>query len=163
MKKIQFRAADFYDADGHLVANCGPGALAAIAGMPLKELMLGIPDFKETAGLSLDRMKSELTRLGLEWEPCGNDWPSHGLVIIAWMERCYDDQQLPRHTKYTNTNQRRHWIAVSNGGQSVFDPFATNRGWLTQREWKRSVLPKLTGHHDFEFPMCRVQQAISVL
>lgn len=158
--RLRFTASDFYDSSGRLVANCGPGALAAIADMSLKELMRGIPDFKKTGRLSPDRMKSELTRLGLNWKPYGEEWPSHGLVLIAWMGRCAGDPQL--RIAYDNINGGKHWIAVSDGGRLVFDPFATNKGWLAIRDWKRHVLPELTGHRDLEWPICRVNEAISV-
>ncbi len=160
MTPIRFSEADFYDSKNRLVANCGPGALAAIAGMSLKDLMRDIPDFHETGGLTFERMKAELTRLGMRWRLHGDEWPPHGVAIIGWMERDRSGPQICRHTKFTNANRRRHWVAVS--GRMIFDPFAANKGWLPENEWKRSVLPRLTGHRDFEWPICRIDEALWV-
>ena len=158
-RPIRFTEADFYDS-GQLVANCGPGALAAIAGMSLKDLMRNIPDFQEMGGLTFERMQAELTRLGLTWKLHHDEWPPHGVAIIAWMVRDLSGPQLSRHTKFANGHNTQHWVAVS--GRLIFDPFAANRGWLSEHEWKRSVLSRLTGHRDFEFPICRISQSISV-
>ena len=157
---IKFSDADFYD-NGRLIANCGPGALAAIAGLHLRDLMRDIPDFQETGGLSFERMQSELSRIGLKWRLHTDELPSHGVAILAWMERDTDGEQIPRHTKYTHANQR-HWIASADGGRLVFDPFAANSGWLPLNQWKQRVLSALTGYCDFEFPICRIAKSLSI-
>jgi len=124
-------------------ANCGPGALAAIAGMTLEEVRPHIPGFDEKRYTNPTMMFSALRSIGKTWRKIGAVWPAYGLVRVQW-EGPWTNPGVPMAARYRYT----HWIGAQVGGTSigVFDINCMNNGtgWCSRDDWENSIVPYLT-------------------
>jgi hypothetical protein len=117
--------------------GCGPIAFAAIAGIPVKELVGYFPDMGQLPWTNRKRMEQALHSFGWNFTKLQDAWPKVGLCLIhwcgPWTDRGYAHGIL----------QRTHWVAVV--AEYVFD---TNwRGWLPRENWEDAVVPELLHAH----------------
>lgn len=128
-------------------ANCGPGALAAIARLTLDEVRPHMGDFERKGytnpTLMLDALSS-IYRAGLiaGWRKERADWPLYGLARIQW-EGPWTKPGVPMRARYRHT----HWVgsATINGQLGVFDINCINNGsgWVSLQEWRTVLVPWL--------------------
>lgn len=117
--------------------NCGPGALAAIAGRTLDEVRPHIADFERKRYTNPTMMYAALQRVGCKFtvaiKPPG--FPSFGLARIQW-EGPWTNPGVPMAARYRNT----HW--VGSHGDQIFDINCMSvGGWVSLAEWSVSVVP----------------------
>jgi hypothetical protein len=147
MKLPRFTFADGERAYEDWGANCGPGALALVAGLTLDELRPHLGDFESKRYTNPRLMFDCLKRLGLRWsmrKPI--DWPEFGLVRVQW-EGPWTEPGVPIVARYRHT----HWVAGArrNGDIGVFDINCINNGsgWVSLADWSATVAPYLIKHH----------------
>jgi hypothetical protein len=143
--RTRFSIADSARAWNEWGANCGPGAIAAIAGMTLDELRPHMGDFERKGYTNLTLMWEVLDRLGLKWRkimrPGPDGYPKHGLARIQW-EGPWTAPGVPARAAYRHT----HWIATitrSAGDIGIFDinALSNGSGWCSLQDWARSLVP----------------------
>lgn len=146
LPKPRFTLDDAVAASETWGANCGPGAIAAIAGMTLDELRPHMGDFEAKGYTNPTLMWEVLTRLGLVWRkrPGRVDLdilPAWGVARIQW-EGPWCEPGVPVRARYRHT----HWIGV---GLHEMRPIAFDincmsvGGWVPWSEWKSQVAPWL--------------------
>lgn len=128
-------------------ANCGPGALAAVAGLSLDEIRPRMGDFERKGYTNPKLMFECLNGLGLRWSAIKPpDWPNFGLVRVQW-EGPWTEPGVPIRARYRYT----HWVAGArlNGNIGVFDINCINNGsgWVAFEEWESVIVPHLVKHH----------------
>lgn len=124
-------------------SNCGPGAIAAIAGLTLDELRPHLGDFEQKRYTNPTLMWAVLRRLGLQWSLSrgGPTWPVYGLARVQW-EGPWTRPGVPMAARY----RRTHWVGSRFGdeGQQVFDiNCICVGGWVSLEEWSGMVVPWL--------------------
>lgn len=136
--KVCFDLSDAQKAFDQLGANCGPGALAAIAQIELEDAVYAIPDFVKKGHTKEAMMRSALNNLGIEFnEKEQGSWPAHGLVRVLWHGPWWDDGLIARF-------MRSHWVAttISEGCRWTFDINAISMGgWIPHEEWVQNCAP----------------------
>lgn len=142
----RFTHADSNRAHDEWGANCGPGALAVVAGLSLDDLRPHLGEFEQKGYTNPTLMFDCLKRLNLQWsrtKPA--DWPTFGLVRIQW-EGSWMEPGVPLRARYRYT----HWVAGArrNGSIGVFDINCMNNGtgWVSLEEWSRVIAPFLIEH-----------------
>lgn len=128
-------------------ANCGPGALAAIAGMTLDEVRPHIPDFETRHYTNPTMMFAALDSIGKQWKRRAEAlWPTYGLVRVQW-EGPWMAEGVPIAARYRYT----HWIGAAIVGSEVgiFDINCMNNGsgWVSLIDWDTIVVPYLTAQY----------------
>jgi hypothetical protein len=125
--------------------NCGPGAIAAIAGLTLDELRPHLGDFEKKHYTNPTLMWAILNRLGLRWRvrKDGQQWPRYGLVRVQWGGP-WTAPGVPIAARYRHT----HWVGsmLLDGcdEQNVFDiNCICVGGWVSLAEWSTYVVPWL--------------------
>lgn len=118
--------------------GCGPTAFAAMAGIPVDELLGYFPDMGDLPWTNRKRMEQALQSFGWSFTKTQDEWPKLGLCLIhwcgPWTDRGYAHGIL----------QRTHWVAVV--ADYVFD---TNwRGWLPKENWEDAVVSELLQAHE---------------
>lgn len=133
-------AAQAYEVWG---ANCGPGALAAIAGMTLDEVRPHMGDFERKHYTNPTLMFDALRSIGLSFSRIGTAWPQWGLVRVQW-EGPWTQPGVPMRARYRFT----HWVGAATVGSEVgiFDINCINNGagWVSLANWETRVVPELT-------------------
>ena len=135
------------DARDSVGANCGPGALAAVAGISPLAAAKVIPDFLRRHYTTEVMLGIALARLGIRftWRDCllrgaYAMWPCHALVRIAFGDPDEDRMVLL---------SKSHWIACrrsSGGATEIFDINAIGSGgWIAFEEWAGHLVPWLAG------------------
>lgn len=121
-------------------ANCGPGALAAVAGVTLQQARewIGVEEFAGKRYTNPTMMLKALTCSGLRIQQFMR-WPQHGLVRVQW-EGPWMRPGVPMRARYRYT----HWVGSHNGGAFVFDINCMSvGGWVPRFEWESEVVPWL--------------------
>jgi hypothetical protein len=135
--------------------NCGPAALAVVAGLTPDEIRRQMGDFEGKGYTNPTLMFDCLNRLGLAWKPHKaigptdwhpdnlHVWPRFGLVRVQW-EGPWTAPGVPIRVRYRHT----HWIAVDSTIEgeepNVFDVNCMCvGGWVPLSEWTASVVPWL--------------------
>lgn len=141
-----FTMADAERAHDEWGANCGPGALAVVAGLSLDELRPHLGNFESKRYTNPKLMFETLLRLGLKWQSIKPaDWPVFGLVRVQW-HGPWMEPFVPLRARYRYT----HWVAAArrNGDVGVFDINCMNNGvgWVSLAEWSRVIAPHLIKH-----------------
>lgn len=135
---LSFDLNDAQNAYEKYGANCGPGALAAVAQVPLKDAVMAIPDFVKKGHTKETMMRSALRVLQVNCvEKEQGPWPSHGLVRVLWHGPWWDDGLIARF-------MRSHWVGttVLDGKRWTFDINAMSvGGWLLHDEWVHDCAP----------------------
>ena len=157
MTAPRFTLADLERANRDWQCNCGPAALAVIAGLTLDEVRpMFLPAFP--GWTTPTRMSEALRRSDRRWSSITvpyrstTTWPIYGLARIQW------------HGPWTasGANQRwayqhTHWVGVSQGrgsrGQHLIDIWDINTmgsvggfedGWGPLEWWSSEIVPLLT-------------------
>ena len=130
--------------------NCGPAAIAMVAGMTLDELRLHLMDFEAKGYTNPTLMWQILRGLGIRFH-CGvaqrsseNQgmlaWPSFGLARVQW-EGPWTKPGVPMRVRYRHT----HWVgsmAIEGEEQNIFDVNCMCvGGWVPLSEWAESAVP----------------------
>src|SRR5436305_1207827 len=119
MIPLRFTQQDAELAYGTWGANCGPGAIAAIAGLTLEELRPSMGDFEAKRYTNPTLMWQVLNNLGLRWKRNSPklqealvatilDFPEYGLARVQW-EGPWTNPGVPPQVAYRHT----HWVAAS--------------------------------------------------
>lgn len=126
-------------------ANCGPGAIAAVLGLPIDQVRGHIPGFDEKRYTSPTMMQGALRSLGVShgWRilrGAQKTFPKYGLARVQWVGP-WMKYGVPAAARYRHT----HWIAASAGDRLVFDVncVSVNGGWIPLDEWAVKVVPWL--------------------
>lgn len=147
MIPVRFTAADAERAHDEWGANCGPGAIAAIAGLTLDEIRPHMGDFEAKRYTNPSLMLQVLRSLGLRWHlvrPVRN-WPDHGLARVQW-EGPWTAPGVPERVAYRHT----HWVGARwserRQGYAIFDiNCMASGGWVSVGDWVGLVVPWLLG------------------
>ncbi len=124
--------------------NCGPAALAAIAGLSLDTLRPYLVDFEAKGFTNPTMMWSWLRKLDLHHQvfTIDRDWPFWGLARIQFEGR-WTRPGVPARVAYGYT----HWVAACKPATDdvhVFDVNAVSEGgWLTLADWREAVVPAI--------------------
>ena len=138
-------------------ANCGPGALAAIAGLTLDEVRPHLAGFNRKRYTNPRMMFRALDSIGLAWAPiafdededqasgqCRRLWPDWGLIRVQWHGPWTQPDAPPDARK-----RHSHWIGCSRTpGRSPVGVFDINcigngTGWVDLHLWTDTVVPWL--------------------
>ncbi|WP_316214329.1 hypothetical protein [Bradyrhizobium sp. SZCCHNR2032] len=146
MKRPRFTLADAQYAFDTWGANCGPGAIAAIAMLTLDEVRPYMGDFESKRYTNPTLMFETLDRLHAagvcKWHGAERHWPIYGLVRIQW-EGPWTRPGVPMRARYRHT----HWVgaAIVKREIGVFDINCMNNGsgWSTLQNWSSIVVPWL--------------------
>ena len=131
--------------------NCGPAALAAIAGVSLEAVRGMIPGFEARRYTSPTMMRAGVAAAGLTIvrDDRGRVEEAGRLVAPAlirvqwggpWTERRPDGSVPNPRWGYRAT----HWIATAVGAEVPLWIFDVNAGWTTPADWQGRVVPMLT-------------------
>lgn len=121
--------------------NCGPTAIAVMAGLTLDELRPNLGDFESKHYANPKLVFETLDTLNLSWEKAGtSQFPKFGLARVQWEgpwtspDKSWQARQ--RHT---------HWIgSCFVGSQLIFDLNAMCvGGWISEVEWRNELVPWL--------------------
>lgn len=140
---LPFTAQDAERASDEWGANCGPGALAAIAGLTLDQIRPHMGDFERKGYTNPTMMQAALRSLCLVTKTTiGRPaWPSHGLARIQW-EGPWMAEGVPIGARYRAT----HWVAARRlaAGVMIFDINAIDEGgWIPAQLWADDLVPWL--------------------
>jgi hypothetical protein len=152
--RTPFTLEDFDRAHATWGCSCGPGALAAIAGLTLDEVRPHMGDFESKGYTDPDLMYSALSRLPLVWQKSHevHGWPKYGLVRIQW-EGPWTEPSAPPEERLRFS----HWIGTSrkitdktDREIGVFDTnaLANGSGWCSFHDWRNHLAPVLAKKHD---------------
>lgn len=150
MIPLRFTVADVDAAAQAWGCNCGPAALAAIAGLTLDQVRPLLPDFARRGYVNPTMMFDALERAGLPFEgrALGRrvfkvDFPRRGLARIQWGGP-WCKPGVPPAAAYGHT----HWIAaeldLSAGGLVILDVNTVEFGWISASRWSTYLVPELT-------------------
>lgn len=137
-----FNAQDAEEAFDAWGSNCGPAALAAIAGLTLDEVRPHLGDFETKRYTNPTLMWSAMKSIGLRWRMSRNTtaWPVYGLCRVQW-EGPWTAPGVPIRVRYRHT----HWVgaATVNGQVGVFDVNALGNGsgWSSLKDWSEVLVP----------------------
>lgn len=124
-------------------ANCGPGAIAAIAGLTLDELRPHMGDFEMKHYTNPTLMWQVLRSLGIGYKVNRlGHWPNYGLARIQWHGPWTEPGANPRWA-YRQT----HWVGARRDGSMAVEVFDINAmqvgGWISLDVWRTRVVPWL--------------------
>ncbi|PZO72639.1 MAG: hypothetical protein DI629_20705 [Mesorhizobium amorphae] len=122
--------------------NCGPGALAAAAGVTPERAVAAIPGFARRGHTTETMMALGLAGLGLRfrwvWTLDGAAARPAGPALVRVV---YGDGSV------LDRLRRSHWVMrrpAESGGEEVFDVNAIRfGGWMSDEEWRTSLAPWL--------------------
>jgi len=149
---VRFTLEDAQRAVDDWGANCGPGAIAAIAGLTLDDLRPHLGDFERKGYTNPTLMWDVLRRLGIRYHCTLNQmssehqgmlaFPQYGLARVQW-EGPWTAPGVPIRVRYRHT----HWVAAVSEGGREHDIFDINcmcvGGWVPLSEWATDVVPWL--------------------
>lgn len=149
---LRFSLSDAEHANDEWGCNCGPAALAAVAGLTLDEVRPLMGDFERKRYTNPTLMLESLKRSGLKFRWSQGEIkpiPSFGLLRVQW-EGPWTKPGVPIRARYRHT----HWIGVQNRGgifpqepgatAGIFDINAMNSGgWIAYSDWATTLVPWL--------------------
>jgi hypothetical protein len=129
--------------------NCGPSALAVIAGLKPEQLRPHLGDFERKGYTNPTLMFAALRSLGLRYTLVrlveGQViWPRHGLARVQWSGP-WCAPGVPYGARY----RRTHWVACHHDpsfGTCIHDINAMHErcnGWLDEYTWSAKLVPAL--------------------
>jgi hypothetical protein len=145
MMRPRFTADDARRAHEEWGCNCGPGALAAIAGLTLAEARPHLQGFDAKRYTNPTMMFGALDSIGVPWRRLpALEWPAYGLARIQW-EGPWTRPGVPMRARYRYT----HWVGgyqSPDRGYGVWDinAMANGSGWGSLADWERHMVPYLT-------------------
>jgi hypothetical protein len=134
---VKFTQEESHNAFDTWGFNCGPSAIAAVAGLTIDEVRPHMGDFESKHYTNPTLMWSVLKRLSLRWRlrprtSGGVQWPSFGLARVQW-EGPWTTPGVPIPARYRHT----HWVGgyQPEGATSpmIFDVNAMSVGGLDCR------------------------------
>jgi hypothetical protein len=155
----RFTLEDQHQAHDEWGSNCGPAALALVAGKTLSEVRTYLGDFEKKRYTNPTLMFDSLRRLGVKFRCNLNQqssenqgalaWPDFGLARVQW-EGPWTAPGVPIRVRYRHT----HWVAAKSFGSDCTVPgwqepkiFDVNAlcvgGWIPLSEWSESLVPWL--------------------
>jgi hypothetical protein len=139
----RFSEADAIRAFDEWGSNCGPGAIAVIAGMTLDAVRPYLGDFEAKRYTNPTLMWETLDRLGIKWRKImrPKSWPIYGLARIQW-EGPWTAPGVPPRVAYRHS----HWVGVSGGNPQnvgIFDinAIGNGTGWCSLQDWSETLVP----------------------
>lgn len=140
----RFTANDAERAWADWGCNCGPGALAVMAGITLDEVQPHMVGFGAKRYTNPTMMFEALLSIGLPFRRVGAQWPRYGLARIQW-EGPWTEPGVPMRVRYRYT----HWVAgwhTDTRGYGIFDIncMANGTGWVSRPEWEQTIVPAIT-------------------
>lgn len=157
INKKLFVPPDIDEAHDVWGANCGPVALAAIIGEPMRQIRAAFPGFKDRGYASPTHMREAIHNAGWRDYPTtaygtkpGCRIPHHGVAFLQYAGAWWDDRPARVQYKFT------HWIGVNvtHGRCQVFD---VNAGvWLSYDEWQTQIWPMLAQAAKCQTCYCRI-------
>ncbi len=151
---VRFTQEDADRANEAWGCNCGPAAVAAIAGLTLDELRPHLGDFEQKGYTNPTLMWEILRNAGVRFKQCTLNqmssehqgmlaWPEYGLVRIQW-EGPWTKLGVPMRVRYRHT----HWVgalARKDGQVWIFDVNCLNNGtgWVSLDDWSTVLVPWL--------------------
>jgi hypothetical protein len=145
---LRFSHEDVMRANDEWGCNCGPSALAAIAGLSLDEVRPLMGDFERKRYTNPTLMRECLERTGVQFKWNTPELPSYGLCRVQW-EGPWTRPGVPMRVRYRHT----HWIGFQNrpdgstfGKSGVFDINAmSSGGWVGYQDWATTIVPWILG------------------
>lgn len=145
----RFTAADCAHAHAAWGCNCGPAALAAMAGLSLDEVRPHLGDFEAKRYMNVTMMRAALARLRIAFGEVNPgealDYPFYGLCRVQW-EGPWMNAGVPVYARYPHT----HWIgAYRKPVTSDIVVFDVNCpvGWADLDVWNQLLVPQLVAQH----------------
>lgn len=147
---LRFTTEDMQRASDEWGCNCGPSALAAIAGLSLDEVRPLMGDFERKRYTNPTLMFDSLDRTKRDWHRLKDAMPTYGLLRIQW-EGPWTEPGVPMRVRYRHT----HWVAIQqhermgiqypgkiSPAAGIFDCNAMNSGgWIAFRDWSTELVP----------------------
>jgi hypothetical protein len=136
---------DLIEANGAWKANCGPSALAAVLGVPLRQVRAAFPSFPAKPWTTPTSMAAALAAQGLHHR-VQQGMPRGDVHGVAFLQLRGTWDSAPERAQYRHT----HWVGLHRDGGvlSVYDCNAGSAGgWLPAEEWKAQVLAELLERH----------------
>ena len=138
---LAFDAADQQRAWDRHGSNCGPGAIAGLAGLTPETVVTFLGErFRRIGGTTEYMLADALEHFAIPWRDSGLDWPDYGLVRIQWDGPWLWDPRPFHRLRHS------HWVGSCREGDAVhvFDINAISRGgWLSLDEWSARLVPWL--------------------
>ncbi len=140
MTPARFTTDDAQRANNEWGANCGPGAIAVVSGLTLRDVRPFLGDFERKRYTNPTLMWEILNRLDLKWRLVKppDSWPSFGLVRVQW-EGPWTSPGVPARVAYRHT----HWIAADASNRANVGVFDINCGWTNAADWAATLVPWL--------------------
>lgn len=136
-------AQSLFDTYGPNCGPCGPGAIAAIAGVTLEDAIDAVgPKWLHLKGTTEVMLTQALDRLGQRWTQTSPTHPVFGLTRIQW------DGPWLRDTDPFEKYRHSHWVGIARSDHThlVFDINAISAGgWISFVEWDAHLRPWLLG------------------
>jgi len=126
-------------------ANCGPSALAAVLGVPLREVRASFPSFPAKPWTTPTSMAAALVAQGVRHR-VQQGMPRGSVHGVAFVQLRGTWDSAPERAQYRHT----HWVGLhrTGGALSVYDCNAgAAGGWLSADAWKAQVLAELLARH----------------
>lgn len=150
---LRFDEQDLENAAEEWGCNCGPSALAAVAGLTLEEVRPHMDGFDRKRYTNTRMMFAALDSIGANWNKVRVPfvwWPSWGLVRVQW-EGPWSEPGQPWYKRQRHSHWVGSWVEfpADSGGHLrtwVFDMNAIGLalgGWIGLQEWEDSVVPWL--------------------
>lgn len=150
MLRPRFTLEDAHRASDEWGCNCGPAALAAVAGFTLDEIRPLMGDFESkrytNPTLMFECLKRAIPDHRFQWNQA-KEIPSYGLLRVQW-EGPWTKPGVPIRARYRHT----HWVGVQNRpgkfpnepgpDAGIFDVNAMNSGgWIAYSDWAITLVP----------------------
>ncbi|RKI09731.1 hypothetical protein D7Y15_23435 [Corallococcus sp. AB030] len=138
-------------------ANCGPGALAAVLGVPVMGLRPHFPKPWTTPTV----MQAALTAKGRRFQ-LRQGFPAGDLLGLAFVQFRGTWDTAPERAQYRHA----HWIGLQRTGPDlvVYDVNAGDAGgWVSSEEWKEFVLAPILAQKRGASGLWRIRVTLEVM
>ncbi|NTX08916.1 hypothetical protein [Myxococcus sp. CA040A] len=140
-----FTPPDLLEANEDWKANCGPSALAAVLGVPLRQVRAAFPSFPAKPWTTPTSMAASFAAQGVRHRVQQGMPPGdvHGVAFVQ-LRGTWDSAPERAQCRHT------HWVGIrrTGGALAVYDCNAgAAGGWLPADAWKAQVLAGLLARH----------------
>jgi len=126
--------------------NCGPTALAIIAGISIQKACEAIPGFTERHFTNPTMMATALRSLGIQFiERDDNECDGHTLTRYGLVRIQFEGPWTAAGANPKWAYRQTHWIAAAEfmWGEPVQFVFDINCGWQTAMDWEHIHVPEI--------------------